>query len=79
MADDLVLREQLVAGVRRLDALGLNRGSTGAIVGRQPFGGFGMSGAGTKAGGPGYLLNFVDPRVVSENTMRRGVAPELEM
>jgi RHH-type proline utilization regulon transcriptional repressor/proline dehydrogenase/delta 1-pyrroline-5-carboxylate dehydrogenase len=62
----------------RVGNLYLNRGSTGAIVGRQPFGGFGMSGAGTKAGGPGYLLNFVDPRVVCENTMRRGVAPELE-
>jgi RHH-type proline utilization regulon transcriptional repressor/proline dehydrogenase/delta 1-pyrroline-5-carboxylate dehydrogenase len=62
----------------RVGNLYLNRGSTGAIVDRQPFGGFGMSGAGTKAGGPGYLLNFVDPRVVTENTMRRGVAPELE-
>ncbi|HWP40796.1 MAG TPA: aldehyde dehydrogenase family protein, partial [Tepidisphaeraceae bacterium] len=62
----------------RVGNLYLNRGSTGAIVGRQPFGGFGMSGAGTKAGGPGYLLNFVDPRLVTENTMRRGVAPELE-
>jgi RHH-type proline utilization regulon transcriptional repressor/proline dehydrogenase/delta 1-pyrroline-5-carboxylate dehydrogenase len=47
------------------------------MVDRQPFGGFGMSGIGTKAGGPGYLLNFADPRVVSENTMRRGVTPEL--
>jgi RHH-type proline utilization regulon transcriptional repressor/proline dehydrogenase/delta 1-pyrroline-5-carboxylate dehydrogenase len=62
----------------RVGNLYLNRGSTGAIVGRQPFGGFGMSGGGTKAGGPGYLLNFVDPRVTTENTMRRGVAPELE-
>jgi RHH-type proline utilization regulon transcriptional repressor/proline dehydrogenase/delta 1-pyrroline-5-carboxylate dehydrogenase len=62
----------------RVGNIYLNRGSTGAIVGRQPFGGFGMSGGGTKAGGPGYLLNFVDPRVVTENTMRRGVAPELE-
>jgi RHH-type transcriptional regulator, proline utilization regulon repressor / proline dehydrogenase / delta 1-pyrroline-5-carboxylate dehydrogenase len=44
-------------------------------VGRQPFGGFRMSGAGTKAGGPDYLLHFMDPRVVSENTMRRGFAP----
>lgn len=62
----------------RVGNLYLNRGSTGAVVARQPFGGFGMSGGGTKAGGPGYLLNFVDPRVVTENTMRRGVAPELE-
>lgn len=62
----------------RVGNLYLNRGSTGAMVGRQPFGGFGMSGAGTKAGGPGYLSHFVDQRVVCENTMRRGVAPELE-
>jgi RHH-type proline utilization regulon transcriptional repressor/proline dehydrogenase/delta 1-pyrroline-5-carboxylate dehydrogenase len=61
----------------RVGNLYLNRGSTGALVGRQPFGGFGMSGIGTKAGGPGYLLQFVDPRVVTENTLRRGFAPEL--
>ncbi len=61
----------------RVGNLYLNRGSTGALVDRQPFGGFGMSGGGTKAGGPHYLLNFVDPRVVTENTMRRGVTPEM--
>ena len=61
----------------RVGNLYLNRGSTGALVDRQPFGGFGMSGGGTKAGGPNYLLNFVDPRVVTENTMRRGMTPEL--
>ncbi|MCY3021975.1 MAG: proline dehydrogenase family protein [Planctomycetota bacterium] len=62
----------------RVGNLYLNRGCTGAVVGRQPFGGSGMSGLGTKAGGPGYLLLFADPRVVCENTMRRGMAPELE-
>ncbi|MCB9543021.1 MAG: L-glutamate gamma-semialdehyde dehydrogenase [Myxococcales bacterium] len=56
----------------------INRGITGAIVGRQPFGGFAMSGGGTKAGGPDYLLSFLDPRVVTENTLRRGFAPEVE-
>ncbi len=61
----------------RVGNLYLNRGSTGALVHRQPFGGFGMSGIGTKAGGPNYLLFFSDPRSVSENTMRRGVTPEL--
>jgi RHH-type proline utilization regulon transcriptional repressor/proline dehydrogenase/delta 1-pyrroline-5-carboxylate dehydrogenase len=61
----------------RVGNLYLNRGSTGALVHRQPFGGFGMSGIGTKAGGPGYLLNFTDPRSATENTMRRGVTPEL--
>ena len=53
----------------------LNRGCTGALVERQPFGGFKMSGVGSKAGGPDYLLQFMDPRVISENTMRRGFAP----
>lgn len=57
----------------------INRSCTGSIVGRQPFGGFGMSGIGTKAGGPGYLRNFVNPRCVTENTMRSGFTPELQL
>jgi RHH-type proline utilization regulon transcriptional repressor/proline dehydrogenase/delta 1-pyrroline-5-carboxylate dehydrogenase len=60
----------------RVGNLYINRGITGALVGRQPFGGAKMSGTGTKAGGPDYLLHFVDPRVVTENTMRRGYAPK---
>jgi RHH-type proline utilization regulon transcriptional repressor/proline dehydrogenase/delta 1-pyrroline-5-carboxylate dehydrogenase len=51
----------------------VNRGITGAMVGRQPFGGNRLSGNGTKAGGPDYLLHFVEPRVVTENTMRHGL------
>jgi RHH-type proline utilization regulon transcriptional repressor/proline dehydrogenase/delta 1-pyrroline-5-carboxylate dehydrogenase len=62
----------------RVGNLYLNRGITGALVGRQPFGGFGMSGVGSKAGGKDYLLQFVEPRSVTENTMRRGFAPGLE-
>ena len=46
----------------------MNRGITGAKVGRQPFGGNRRSGIGSKAGGPDYLLQFVEPRVVTENT-----------
>jgi RHH-type proline utilization regulon transcriptional repressor/proline dehydrogenase/delta 1-pyrroline-5-carboxylate dehydrogenase len=61
----------------RVGNLYLNRSCTGAQVDRQPFGGFKMSGAGTKAGGPGYLLNFAEMRVCTENTMRRGFAPEI--
>ena len=61
----------------RVGNLYLNRGSTGALVGRQPFGGFGMSGVGSKAGGCDYLLQFVEPRSICENTMRRGFAPGL--
>lgn len=53
----------------------LNRGITGAIVQRHPFGGFAFSGIGTKAGGPDYLLQFLLPVTISENTFRRGFAP----
>jgi RHH-type proline utilization regulon transcriptional repressor/proline dehydrogenase/delta 1-pyrroline-5-carboxylate dehydrogenase len=53
----------------------VNRGITGAMVGRQPFGGYGLSGVGSKAGGPDYLLQFVEPRVMTENTVRQGFAP----
>lgn len=56
----------------------LNRPITGALVGRQPFGGFKLSGIGSKAGGPDYLLQFVLPRTITENTMRRGFAPSGE-
>jgi RHH-type proline utilization regulon transcriptional repressor/proline dehydrogenase/delta 1-pyrroline-5-carboxylate dehydrogenase len=51
----------------------VNRAITGAMVARQPFGGNRLSGTGTKAGGPGYLLQFVEPRVVTENTVRHGL------
>jgi RHH-type proline utilization regulon transcriptional repressor/proline dehydrogenase/delta 1-pyrroline-5-carboxylate dehydrogenase len=54
----------------------INRGITGALVARHPFGGFRMSGGGTKAGGRDYLQHFLFPRVVTENLMRRGFAPE---
>src|SRR5207302_2227837 len=51
----------------------VNRGITGAKVGRQPFGGNRLSGNGLKAGGPGYLLGFVEPQAFSENTVRHGL------
>jgi RHH-type proline utilization regulon transcriptional repressor/proline dehydrogenase/delta 1-pyrroline-5-carboxylate dehydrogenase len=60
----------------RVGNLYINRKTTGAIVGRQPFGGLRMSGVGDKAGGPEYLLQFMEPRTITENTMRRGFAPE---
>ncbi len=59
----------------RVGNLYINRKITGALVGRQPFGGFKLSGVGSKAGGPDYLLQFLVPRVITENTMRRGFAP----
>ncbi len=69
-----------IARVRETFAVGnmyINRGITGALVGRQPFGGFRMSGVGSKAGGPDYLLQFMEPRVITENTMRRGFSPDV--
>ncbi len=62
--------------VRRRSPVGnlyVNRGITGAMVGRQPFGGNRLSGTGSKAGGPDYLRHFVEPRAVTENTMRHGL------
>ncbi|NIN35218.1 MAG: bifunctional proline dehydrogenase/L-glutamate gamma-semialdehyde dehydrogenase [Gammaproteobacteria bacterium] len=53
----------------------INRRITAALVERQPFGGFKLSGLGSKAGGYDYLLQFVIPRTVTENTLRKGYAP----
>jgi RHH-type proline utilization regulon transcriptional repressor/proline dehydrogenase/delta 1-pyrroline-5-carboxylate dehydrogenase len=64
------IQNELVCG-----NLYINRTITGAIVGRQPFGGFRMSGGGTKAGGREYLQHFLVPRVITENCLRRGFAP----
>ena len=64
---------ELIAG-----NLYINRGTTGALVNRQPFGGFRMSGIGSKAGGPDYLAQFVLPVNITENTLRRGFAPEAD-
>ena len=50
----------------------INRPITGALVGRQPFGGHRFSGVGAKAGGEDYLAQFMITRIVSENTLRRG-------
>lgn len=55
----------------------INRSITGALVGRQPFGGHRLSGIGAKAGGEEYLKQFMVARVVSEQTLRRGFAPTL--
>jgi RHH-type proline utilization regulon transcriptional repressor/proline dehydrogenase/delta 1-pyrroline-5-carboxylate dehydrogenase len=62
----------------RVGNLYINRKITGALVDRQPFGGFKMSGIGSKAGGPDYLLQFVRPRTITENTLRRGFSPVSE-
>ncbi len=44
----------------------LNRKCTGAMVGAHPFGGFHMSGTDSKAGGPDYLLLFVQAQSIAE-------------
>jgi RHH-type proline utilization regulon transcriptional repressor/proline dehydrogenase/delta 1-pyrroline-5-carboxylate dehydrogenase len=62
-----------VTGRTPVGNLYVNRGITGAMVGRQPFGGNRLSGNGTKAGGPDYLRHFVEPRALTENTMRHGL------
>ncbi len=54
----------------------VNRGATGAMVGRQPFGGNRLSGVGSKAGGPDYVLQFTEPQVVAENTTRHGLVAD---
>ena len=59
----------------RVGNLYINRKITGALVDRQPFGGFKLSGTGPKAGGPDYLPQFMIARTVTENTLRRGFAP----
>jgi RHH-type proline utilization regulon transcriptional repressor/proline dehydrogenase/delta 1-pyrroline-5-carboxylate dehydrogenase len=69
-------RIQRVKSEFQVGNLYINRGITGALVARHPFGGFGMSGGGTKAGGPDYLLHFLFPKVVAENVIRRGSAPQ---
>jgi RHH-type proline utilization regulon transcriptional repressor/proline dehydrogenase/delta 1-pyrroline-5-carboxylate dehydrogenase len=67
---------QTIEHVSRLGIVGnlyVNREITGAMVGRHPFGGGRLSGTGPKAGGPDYLLAFVEARSVSENTVRHGL------
>jgi 1-pyrroline-5-carboxylate dehydrogenase len=44
----------------------INRKCTGAMVGAHPFGGFNLSGTDSKAGGPDYLLQFVQAKSIAE-------------
>jgi RHH-type proline utilization regulon transcriptional repressor/proline dehydrogenase/delta 1-pyrroline-5-carboxylate dehydrogenase len=66
-----------VADAARAGNFYVNRGITGAIPGRHPFGGFGNSGVGFKAGGPSYLIQFADQQVISENLLRQGFSPDI--
>lgn len=59
----------------RVGNLYLNRRTTGARVGVQPFGGIALSGTGIQAGGPDYLKQFMWMQSSSENIMRKGFVP----
>jgi RHH-type transcriptional regulator, proline utilization regulon repressor / proline dehydrogenase / delta 1-pyrroline-5-carboxylate dehydrogenase len=50
----------------------VNRNMIGAVVGTQPFGGFGLSGTGPKAGGPNYLRRFATEQTVTVNSAAIG-------
>ncbi|MDA9146820.1 aldehyde dehydrogenase family protein, partial [Gammaproteobacteria bacterium] len=55
----------------------INRDMVGAVVGSQPFGGRGLSGSGYKAGGPNYLIQFLNEKVISKNSVAFGGNAEL--
>ena len=55
----------------------INRDIIGAVVESQPFGGKNLSGTGFKAGGPNYLIQFIDERTISINTVAIGGNAEL--
>ena len=55
----------------------INRDMVGAVVGSQPFGGQNLSGSGYKAGGPNYLLQFLNEKVISKNSVAFGGNTEL--
>jgi RHH-type proline utilization regulon transcriptional repressor/proline dehydrogenase/delta 1-pyrroline-5-carboxylate dehydrogenase len=60
--------------IRRLPVgnIYVNRNMIGAVVGVQPFGGYGLSGTGPKAGGPHYLQRFATEQTISINTAAAG-------
>jgi 1-pyrroline-5-carboxylate dehydrogenase len=62
------VRDRLTASADRffVGNLYLNRKCTGAMVGAHPFGGFHMSGTDSKAGGPDYLLWFLQAKAIAE-------------
>ncbi|MDR3487482.1 MAG: bifunctional proline dehydrogenase/L-glutamate gamma-semialdehyde dehydrogenase PutA [Bradyrhizobium sp.] len=72
--------ESFADHVQRLVPAGnvyVNRATTGAVVGVQPFGGLGLSGTGPKAGGPYSLLRYATERAVSINIAAQGGDPAL--
>jgi len=59
-------RLELARDLFHVGNLYFNRKCTGALVGVHPFGGFNLSGTDSKAGGPDYLIQFMQGKVVSE-------------
>jgi RHH-type proline utilization regulon transcriptional repressor/proline dehydrogenase/delta 1-pyrroline-5-carboxylate dehydrogenase len=67
--DDTVER---IANALRVGNIYVNRNMIGAVVGVQPFGGYGLSGTGPKAGGPHYLARFATEQTITINTAAAG-------
>ena len=67
--DDMV---EMVIDALAVGNVYVNRNMIGAVVGVQPFGGFGLSGTGPKAGGPHYLARFATEQTVTINTAAAG-------
>jgi RHH-type proline utilization regulon transcriptional repressor/proline dehydrogenase/delta 1-pyrroline-5-carboxylate dehydrogenase len=65
-------RAQRIAQLAAVGNVYINRNTTGAVVGVQPFGGQGESGTGPKAGGPHYLQRFCTEQTVTINTTAAG-------
>ncbi len=65
-------KEETITKIIKTGNTYINRDTIGAVVGSQPFGGIGKSGTGFKAGGPHYLLQFMDEVVITTNTVAFG-------
>jgi RHH-type proline utilization regulon transcriptional repressor/proline dehydrogenase/delta 1-pyrroline-5-carboxylate dehydrogenase len=63
---------QTIADRVKVGNVYVNRNMIGAVVGVQPFGGYGLSGTGPKAGGPHYLQRFVTEQTITINTAALG-------
>lgn len=72
-------RIERIAGRLSVGNVYVNRNMIGAVVGVQPFGGFGLSGTGPKAGGPHYLPRFATEQTITVNTAASGGNAELLM
>ena len=70
-------RASYICDKSKIGNIYVNRDMVGAVVGSQPFGGIGLSGSGFKAGGPNYLKQFLNEKVVSKNSVAFGGNTEL--